>query len=79
MPGEVPATSPIFAFGAIAKRVAFLMPCLTLLRNMSQLRAGSNFAESFFSANSLLRFFSNLEMVSIGTKPFDHPEPLKFL
>src|SRR3989338_5992950 len=76
MPGVVPATSPIFAFGATAINVAFRIPFLTFSRRISQLMPRCRL--SFITVSGIPRSRSSRASVSIGTFPRDHPDPLKF-
>ena len=79
IPGEVPATRPIFAFGAMAKSVAFRIPFFTFVRKVSQSNKGSNRADSFLTVSLRPRLVSRIFRVSTGTSPLLQPEPLKFL
>src|SRR5665213_318840 len=73
MPGVVPATRPMFAFGATAMSVAFLMPFLTFARRRSQLRPLCFDVLSTVSGRP--RSASRMDRVSIGTQPCDQREP----
>ena len=69
------ARSPMFAFGATARRAELRIPFLTFSRKMSQLRPLCRLSRIIVTGAP--RSSSTFFIESFGTFPFDHSEPLK--